>query len=175
MRGLAQPRRVDRCDRLVWLVAYVRRGSGRAFGDRPRLLVPAFAELLSRLVTSSPASRTLRRTPPSWMSAAEPGRVTEALLELVPRGRVLAFDASPEMVTLARRRRLDRGAALGRRPRPPLGAPAQGSLYREVDCIEMPLTLRVLVSHTNSSAPLSVGAILTLLSPRLPRRSRRPV
>src|SRR3954466_10351974 len=32
------------------------------------------------------------------------GRVTEALLELVPRGRVLAFDASPEMVELARER-----------------------------------------------------------------------
>lgn len=32
------------------------------------------------------------------------GRVTEALLELVPRGRVLAIDASPEMVALARRR-----------------------------------------------------------------------
>jgi trans-aconitate 2-methyltransferase len=29
------------------------------------------------------------------------GRVTEALLELVPRGRVLAIDASPEMVALA--------------------------------------------------------------------------
>jgi trans-aconitate 2-methyltransferase len=32
------------------------------------------------------------------------GRVTERLLELVPEGRVLAIDASPEMVTLARRR-----------------------------------------------------------------------
>ncbi len=32
------------------------------------------------------------------------GRVTEALLELVPRGRVLAFDASAEMVELARGR-----------------------------------------------------------------------
>jgi trans-aconitate 2-methyltransferase len=32
------------------------------------------------------------------------GRVTEALLELVPRGRVLAFDASQEMVELARAR-----------------------------------------------------------------------
>jgi trans-aconitate 2-methyltransferase len=36
------------------------------------------------------------------------GRVTEALLRLVPRGRVLAFDASLEMVTLARRRLGDR-------------------------------------------------------------------
>ncbi len=32
------------------------------------------------------------------------GRVTEALLRLVPRGRVLAIDASQEMVALARRR-----------------------------------------------------------------------
>lgn len=33
------------------------------------------------------------------------GRVTEALLELVPRGRVLAMDASADMVELARKRR----------------------------------------------------------------------
>src|SRR3954466_10120506 len=32
------------------------------------------------------------------------GRVTEAVLDLVPRGRVLAFDASQEMVDLARAR-----------------------------------------------------------------------
>src|SRR3954454_22544240 len=36
------------------------------------------------------------------------GIVTEALLELVPRGRVLAFDASAEMVRLARERLGDR-------------------------------------------------------------------
>ncbi len=36
------------------------------------------------------------------------GRVTEALLELVPRGRVLAVDASPAMVALARERLGDR-------------------------------------------------------------------
>jgi trans-aconitate 2-methyltransferase len=36
------------------------------------------------------------------------GRVTEMLLELVPRGRVLAIDASPEMVALARQRLGDR-------------------------------------------------------------------
>jgi len=36
------------------------------------------------------------------------GRVTEALLGLVPRGRVLAMDASAEMVALARRRLGDR-------------------------------------------------------------------
>jgi trans-aconitate 2-methyltransferase len=36
------------------------------------------------------------------------GRVTEALLELVPHGRVLAIDASAEMVELARRRLGDR-------------------------------------------------------------------
>ena len=36
------------------------------------------------------------------------GRVTEALLALVPRGRVLALDASQEMVELARRRLGDR-------------------------------------------------------------------
>jgi trans-aconitate 2-methyltransferase len=36
------------------------------------------------------------------------GRVTEALLALVPRGRVLAIDASAEMVALARRRLRDR-------------------------------------------------------------------
>ena len=36
------------------------------------------------------------------------GRVTEALLALVPQGRVLALDASQEMVQLARRRLGDR-------------------------------------------------------------------
>ncbi len=36
------------------------------------------------------------------------GRVTETLLELVPRGRVLAMDASADMVALARRRLGDR-------------------------------------------------------------------
>jgi len=36
------------------------------------------------------------------------GRVTEALLALVPRGRVLAIDASADMVALARRRLGDR-------------------------------------------------------------------
>jgi trans-aconitate 2-methyltransferase len=36
------------------------------------------------------------------------GRVTEALVALVPRGRVLAIDASPEMVALARERLGDR-------------------------------------------------------------------
>jgi len=36
------------------------------------------------------------------------GRVTEQLLEVVPRGRVLAFDASPDMVELARARLGDR-------------------------------------------------------------------
>jgi trans-aconitate 2-methyltransferase len=36
------------------------------------------------------------------------GRVTEALLALVPRGRVLAIDASPDMVALARGRLGDR-------------------------------------------------------------------
>jgi len=36
------------------------------------------------------------------------GRVTEQLLELVPRGRVLAFDASADMVELARARLGDR-------------------------------------------------------------------
>jgi trans-aconitate 2-methyltransferase len=36
------------------------------------------------------------------------GRVTEALVALVPRGRVLAFDASADMVALARRRLGDR-------------------------------------------------------------------
>lgn len=36
------------------------------------------------------------------------GRVTEALLELVPAGRVLAIDQSPDMVALARERLGDR-------------------------------------------------------------------
>lgn len=38
------------------------------------------------------------------------GRVTEALLALVPRGRVLALDASADMVALARRRLGDRAS-----------------------------------------------------------------
>src|SRR3954447_12954712 len=41
------------------------------------------------------------------------GRVTEALLDLVPRGRGLAFDASAEMVEPARGRRGD-GGEVGR-------------------------------------------------------------
>src|SRR5450755_1743242 len=36
------------------------------------------------------------------------GRVTESLLALVPRGRVLAINASPDMVALARARLGDR-------------------------------------------------------------------
>src|SRR3954449_8300805 len=36
------------------------------------------------------------------------GRVTEALAALVPRGRILAIDASADMVELARRRLGDR-------------------------------------------------------------------
>lgn len=53
------------------------------------------------------------------------GRVTELLIELVPRGRVMAIDASQEMVDLAR-------ARLGRR----------AEVWRE-DVLELELTERV--------------------------------
>ena len=44
------------------------------------------------------------------------GRVTEALLALVPQGRVLAIDASQEMVDLARERLGDRARAAAAGP-----------------------------------------------------------
>src|ERR687887_2087814 len=55
------------------------------------------AEVLSRLAGVAPDATVLD-------VGCGTGRVTEALLELVPAGRVLAFDASAEMVALARDR-----------------------------------------------------------------------
>jgi trans-aconitate 2-methyltransferase len=59
------------------------------------------AEVLTRLATIAPDATIMD-------VGCGTGRVTEALLELVPRGRVLAFDASAEMVELARARLGDR-------------------------------------------------------------------
>ncbi|HSZ13333.1 MAG TPA: methyltransferase domain-containing protein [Solirubrobacteraceae bacterium] len=56
------------------------------------------------------------------------GRVTEVLLEFVPRGRVLAVDASPEMVELAR-------ARLGARARVWRGDALELALDEPVDAI----------------------------------------
>jgi trans-aconitate 2-methyltransferase len=55
------------------------------------------ADVLARLQGIAPAATVLD-------VGCGTGRVTEALLELVPRGRVLALDASADMVELARRR-----------------------------------------------------------------------
>jgi trans-aconitate 2-methyltransferase len=55
------------------------------------------AEVLQRLVGIAPDATVLD-------VGCGTGRVTEALLELVPQGRVLALDASAEMVALARSR-----------------------------------------------------------------------
>src|SRR5271157_2886923 len=55
------------------------------------------AEVLARLEGIAPDATVLD-------VGCGTGRVTEALLELVPHGRVLAIDASQEMVALARER-----------------------------------------------------------------------
>ena len=55
------------------------------------------ADVLARLDGIAPDARVLD-------VGCGTGRVTEALAALVPRGRVLAMDASPEMVALARQR-----------------------------------------------------------------------
>jgi trans-aconitate 2-methyltransferase len=59
------------------------------------------AEVLARLKGIAPDATVLD-------VGCGTGRVTEALLELVPRGRVLAMDASADMVALARSRLGDR-------------------------------------------------------------------
>jgi trans-aconitate 2-methyltransferase len=59
------------------------------------------SEVLERLVGIAPDATVLD-------VGCGTGRVTEALLALVPEGRVLAFDASPDMVELARQRLGDR-------------------------------------------------------------------
>jgi trans-aconitate 2-methyltransferase len=59
------------------------------------------ADVLARLDGIAPDARVLD-------VGCGTGRVTELLLELVPRGRVLAVDASDEMVALARQRLGDR-------------------------------------------------------------------
>src|SRR5512144_1325931 len=66
--------------------------------DRPDAPQRAWAaDVLARRADLAPDATVLD-------VGCETARVTEALLELMPRGRVLALDASPEMVTLARRR-----------------------------------------------------------------------
>ena len=59
------------------------------------------SEVLARVETIAPDATVLD-------VGCGTGRVTEALLALVPRGRVLALDASADMVALARRRLGDR-------------------------------------------------------------------
>ncbi|HME02660.1 MAG TPA: class I SAM-dependent methyltransferase, partial [Solirubrobacteraceae bacterium] len=59
------------------------------------------SEVLARLASSAQDATVLD-------VGCGTGRVTEALLELVPRGRILAMDASADMVALARRRLGDR-------------------------------------------------------------------
>jgi trans-aconitate 2-methyltransferase len=68
------------------------------------------------------------------------GRVTEALLALVPRGRVLAFDASAQMVELARRR-------LGGRAEVWCEDVAELRLSEPVDAIVSTATLHWVADH----------------------------
>jgi trans-aconitate 2-methyltransferase len=68
------------------------------------------------------------------------GRVTESLLELVPRGRVLAIDASREMIALARRR-------LGERARVWCQDVLELSLDEPVDAIVSTATLHWVTDH----------------------------
>jgi trans-aconitate 2-methyltransferase len=76
------------------------------------------------------------------------GRVTEALLTLVPRGRVLALDASEEMVTLARRR-------LGDRARVWCEDVLELDLDRPVDAIVSTATLHWVTDHERLWARLA--------------------
>ena len=93
------------------------------------------------------------------------GRVTEQLLELVPRGRVLAFDASADMVELARARLGDRAEVW----------------CQDVLSLELPEPVDVVVSnavlHWVRDHPrmwLALGAATTRRAPptRLPSASR---
>jgi trans-aconitate 2-methyltransferase len=68
------------------------------------------------------------------------GRVTEALLELVPRGRVLAIDASREMVALARER-------LGGRAEVWCQSALDIDLREEVDAVVSTATLHWVPEH----------------------------
>jgi trans-aconitate 2-methyltransferase len=76
------------------------------------------------------------------------GRVTEALFALVPRGRVLALDASEEMVTLARRR-------LGDRARVWCQDVLDLDLDRPVDAIVSTATLHWVTDHERLWARLA--------------------
>jgi len=76
------------------------------------------------------------------------GRVTEALLALVPRGRVLALDASEEMVTLARGR-------LGDRARVWCQDVLELDLDRPVDAIVSTATLHWVTDHERLWASLA--------------------
>jgi trans-aconitate 2-methyltransferase len=76
------------------------------------------------------------------------GRVTEALLALVPRGRVLAMDASAEMVALARKR-------LGDRAEVWCGDVLDLDLDQPVDAIVSTATLHWVANHDRLWARLA--------------------
>jgi trans-aconitate 2-methyltransferase len=76
------------------------------------------------------------------------GRVTEALLALVPRGRVLAIDASAEMVSLARRR-------LGRRAEVWCEDVLDLDLDEPVDVLVSTATLHWVTDHDRLCARLA--------------------
>jgi trans-aconitate 2-methyltransferase len=73
----------------------------RAYDDSSEPQQAWASEVLARIAGIAPDATVLD-------VGCGTGRVTEALLSLVPRGRVLALDASQEMVTLARERLGDR-------------------------------------------------------------------
>jgi trans-aconitate 2-methyltransferase len=78
------------------------------------------------------------------------GRVTEALLAFVPRGRVLAMDASPQMVALARRR-------LGARAHVWCQDVLELDLAEPVDAIVSTATLHWVTDHDRLWARLARG------------------
>ena len=90
------------------------------------------------------------------------GRVTEALLERLPRGRVIAVDASPSMVEQARRRLGDRAVEIRQMDLLEL------ELAQPVDAILSTATFHWVLDHAALFAPSARRA-----APRRP--ARRPV
>ncbi len=107
-------------------------------------------EVLARLVGIAPDATALD-------VGCGTGRVTEALLALVPRGQVLAMDASADMVALARTR-------LGERARVWCGDVLELDLDEPVDAIVSTATLHWVSDHerlwTRLARALRPGGVL---------------